>query len=580
MAAIKFKSALGVERSCEEGFGGIDRTAHYKSGDSCCRMENLDTNADGSLESRPGYTPKLDFSGEFRGKFYSADKLYSVAGDSFILTDTSSDTSKVLAKLPSTSGTADIFCFCGDMYVHDGSRLYRYDGEKLTEVDGYAPLYGSAWHPVNGGDINEDINILSDRIRISFVTVPNTDYFNLGIEVASVDLIELNGKISDPDNAEITIDARDPTVLHSSFFASTAYITFWVTLSEKASQKYRLKRTSNAFVFGSNGGERLCIYNPGLSGHLLCSRPISANDQRASIKSAPDALPIYIPASSAVCVGSGAYPITGMAQHFDRALLFTETDTWCVDWEGDELDAERALPKIFMLNSAIGSEPIRGTAYCENDPLTYYCGGLWRWHSQSGVRDECSASLISDEVANILPKDSEHISMLSIPQRQQILISDAEDTEGKLLVYNTARKTWTLYSNIFAEDLLRYGDRPAFIRGGCIYAFSDGLDEDIEDDEAFAVKTTLISHFLDFGCPERIKRSARILLSADLSGGRAAVTLENENGEKRSFYLNGKPGGGQEEFSERVALPRFKKLRYIIESENRVRYCNAILSAK
>ena len=48
MATIKFKSALGVERMHEEGFGGIDRA---QSKGNCYLAENLNPCADGSMNA-------------------------------------------------------------------------------------------------------------------------------------------------------------------------------------------------------------------------------------------------------------------------------------------------------------------------------------------------------------------------------------------------------------------------------------------------------------------------------------------------------------------------------------------------
>lgn len=580
MAAIKFKSALGVDRSCEEGFGGIDRTSHMRSSDRCYSLENLEPQADGSLKTRSGYRQGFEFSGDLRASFNSADKLYSLIGSSLVLTDTTLGTSQVLAAVKSEAGDADIFCLGGDIYVFDGNCLYRYDGEALTEVEGYAPLYGNNWSPAGGGAIYEDINLLSKRIRIAFAITTNTQSFNLGVKVSSVDRIEIDGKEYSVNALNVKINSEDNSIIESSYISGSAYIVFWLTLADEVLENYRLPEGSKAFVFANNGGERLCIYDPGVSGDLLCSLPITKSAHFASKKTSSAAVPLYLPNSSSLCIGSGSSPISGMAHHYGRGLLFTDTDTWCVDWEGDEANTERVFPKAFLLNSAIGSEPVHGTAYCENDPITYFCGGLWRWHSQSGVRDECSATLISDEVASILPKNSDGISMLSLPQRQKLLIADAEDNEGRLLVYDTARKSWTLYTGIFAERLLRFGDHPAFSRGGSVYVFSDDLTEDSEDEESFAIKSLLSSHFIDFGCPERTKRSARIILACDLSGGEAAVRFENEIGEERTLQLKGSKDGGAEQFSERIALPRFKKLRYSIESDDPVTLYGAILSAK
>ncbi len=347
MAAIKFKNALGVERQQEEGFGGIDRTAELKNGNSCEYAENLDVAPDCSLSTRAGYELKHLLSGELRAVFYSADKIYALTGKEFICIDTETDELEKLDEVETETGEGDIFCYNGEIYLHDGKKLYRYNGTVLEEVDGYAPVYGRNWHPITQGAIEEYPNILSKKIRLNFQTVSNMGGFNVGLKIASIDRVEINGLQRDPAVAGLSIDPDDPTQIKSSLFSAVVMVDFWLTLTDDALPKYTIARRTKGFVFGGEGGERLCLYNPDISGHLLCSRPISQSAHESSKLGNPNALPLYIPETSAVCVGSGAYPITGMAQHYDRALLFTGSDTWCVDWEGDEANTERFSPKIF-----------------------------------------------------------------------------------------------------------------------------------------------------------------------------------------------------------------------------------------
>jgi hypothetical protein len=577
MAAIKFKSALGVERMYEEGFGGID---HTKSKGSCHLAENLDKCADGSMKTRAGYTAAVEHEGSLRASFNHASKLYTVAGDIFTVTRVESGTREIEAKLANSEGCADIFCFGGDIYIHDGIGLYRLKNHSIASVEGYAPLYGKGWDPTILGEINEDINILSDRIRISYSLKETTADFYLGINASSIDRVELNGKRILEDPYEIKLDEANPSIIHTIGMMGGNTLTFWLTLSPEESQKHRIQQPTKAFVFGNNGGERLCLYNHGISCNLYSSIPISQSDQALSALTAAGALPLYIPASSALCIGSGTSPVTGLAHHYGRGILFTESDAWFVDWNDKENDPSIKKPQCFLLNSAIGADHIQSSAYFDNDPITYFCGRLWRWHSGSNVRDECSASIISDEVAELIPADSERISMLSLPQMQKIFISDAEDEKGRLLVYDLARSAWTLYSGIYAERLLRYGNLPAFSRGGCIYVFKPDFAEDQEPDEVFPIRSKLVTHFLDFDCPEKVKRSATVLIEYDLLGGAATLTLENEKGEKTVSILRGKTDGGREQFSEHIRLPRFKKLRLTLETGSPAVIYNAIISVK
>jgi hypothetical protein len=431
------------------------------------------------------------------------------------------------------------------------------------------------WDPDYGGEIHEPINYLSDRIRVSYSVNQITNTFYLGIEAASVDRAQFGLEVEDPENFTITHDDNGASIIKSGSYIGSGEVYFWLTLSPEASKKHTLARPLRSFVFGNNGGERLCFYSPGESGVLYCSKPVQPDMQEYSSKTAASELPLYFAKTTEVCVGSGAYPITGMAEHYGRALLFTESNAWCVDFEGEEKSSDYLKPKIFMLNSAIGSEILSGAAYCENDPITYSSGALWRWHSRSGVLDECSATLVSDTVADLLSAEAESLSMISIPGRQSIYIADTEQGDGKMLVYNTRLKSWTAYKGIFAEKLLCYGNRPAFISGNALCVFTDGFGFDEEGDEIFAIKTAFTTHFLDFGTPERNKRSVDLVLSYDLKSC-GMIHFETERGEVLSIEIE----GGKKTLTERLRLPRFKQLRLRLEADAPALFGSLILSAK
>ncbi len=575
MASIKFKNALGVERGCEEGFGGIDITASQISSDRLASLVNLDISADGSLKTRKGYREKFSLSAPIRATLSSGKSFYCLAGNELTLTDTESGSTSLLATTETDSGDAELFFYGGKLYLHDSNKLFVFDSSSLVESDGYAPLYGKNWHPILRGEINEDINLASDRIRISYITAGGGSSFDLGIRCRSLDRVEINGEVRNIEDHGIILDGKNIDFTKNVGLADDLLITFWLTLDAESSRRSLLADHAKAFVFSNGGGERLCLYSPGASSELLCSRALSKAALSESRKTSAGSSDLYIPASSSVCIGNGGYPITGMAHHFDRALLFTDANAWCVDFEGDEADPDRIFPKVFLLNSAIGSELSYSSAHCENDPLTYYRGRIFRWHSQSGVRDECSAELISEAVSALLPEDSEHVSMLSIPHRGLLLISDSDDIEGKLLVYNTERKAWTVYSGIFAEKLFIFSSSSAFSRRNTVYVFSDDLDKDTEEDESFPIISKLISHFTDFDTPERTKRAVRVMINGEIGDG-ACLELENERGEKRKITLSRSSGC----ISERLSMPRFKRLRYKLESRSAIRLDNIILSAK
>ena len=71
-----------------------------------------------------------------------------------------------------------------------------------------------------------------------------------------------------------------------------------------------------------------------------------------------------------------------------------------------------------------------------------------------------------------------------------------------------------------------------------------------------------------------------MVLEYDLSGDGGTLILETEKGERVTAPLHGKEGGGREQFSCRIPMPRFKKLRLSVETNSPSVIYNAILSAK
>ena len=574
MASIKFKKALEVERGCEDGFGGIDGKAQRQS-DAAAFLLNLDTNSDGSLSTRDGYKEVMSLLSPIRAVCSEGNFFYCLTGDMLTRTDVRNDETVLLGRVETATGDGDVFFFGGELCVHDSQKLYRLHDGELTEIDGYAPLYGKEWHPQKRGPVFEDLNLASDRVRISYLTADSCTSYDLGLEAESLDRVEVNGESLDVEKDGIILNGSTVEFTQSSPPSDGILITFHLTLKDTASKRAELSKSMRSFVFSNSGGERLCLYAPEGAPILLCSRVPTASELIGSRKTAPDSSFLYLPCTSALRIGNSSTPITGMTHYKDRALLFTDKDAWCVDFEGKENNSDYLMPKLFLLNSSIGCESGTSPAHCENDPITYYRGKLFRWHSQSGVRDECSAELISDAVCDLIPKDSESITMLSAPHMGLVFIADGESTDGKVIVYNTETKSFTQYSEIYAEKLFDFASTPAFSRGEKIFLLCGNEKSDVDDGEEHPIPCRFVSHFLDFGCPEKEKHLLSLLMHGRFEDA-AQIGFENEIGEKVSYTIEKQDGA----ITERFRLPRFKKLRYTIESRAPIRIENIILSAK
>ena len=310
MASLKFKNALGVERGCADGFGGIDRSIR-KSSDTSELLFNLDPNADGSLTTRSGYREILSMSAPIRAVRSEGKNFYCLSGTNLTQTDTESGETVTLGTVETADGDGEIFFFGGELFVHDSKKLYRLTEDRLTEIDGYAPLYGKEWHPSLRGAVYEDLNLACDRVRISYLTADSAKVFDLGLEVESIDRVEINGEVKDIESLGIVLTGNKADFTKNVGLASGMIITFWLTLKKSASQKAKLEKSLRSFVFSNGGGERLCLYSPESEPKLFCSQIPSAQELFESRKTAPESSEIYI--SSALRIGNGFSPI-----HFSR----------------------------------------------------------------------------------------------------------------------------------------------------------------------------------------------------------------------------------------------------------------------
>lgn len=154
-----------------------------------------------SIRTRPGMKLKESFSNTVYGVFFykvgdtemmlvhSGDKLYKVVG---------STKTELWSGL--NEARSDSFIYNGIWYFKDGKYYLQYDGTTIKEVVGYIPTTSIARKPAGGGTIHEDVNLLSEIRKNTFVgDGKSTDYY---LDVPNMDrdygiTVEINGSVID-----------------------------------------------------------------------------------------------------------------------------------------------------------------------------------------------------------------------------------------------------------------------------------------------------------------------------------------------------------------------------------------------
>lgn len=167
------------------GFLGVDFTHRYdevaltRSPDSSNMYKNYKNSNGKCIETRPGLKLLDKFSDEIYGLFFYTinDVLYRIIHAGRVLYRNDKPIYTKMSFHKSVS-----FIYNNILYILDGEHYLRYDGVKVTEVEGYIPTTSISRNPAGGGKIYEDINLLQSCRKNSFCSDGKSTEYVLDVE--------------------------------------------------------------------------------------------------------------------------------------------------------------------------------------------------------------------------------------------------------------------------------------------------------------------------------------------------------------------------------------------------------------
>lgn len=142
-----------------------------------------------SICTRPRLRQKREYSAPVYGIFFYKDemivhsgkKLYRYGGTELpgILYDASE----------LTESASNAFVYNDMWYFKDGRHYLEYDGNTIKEVEGYIPTTSIARKPEGGGKMFEDVNMLSDFRKNSFLADDKSTVYYLDVKNIDSDFI-------------------------------------------------------------------------------------------------------------------------------------------------------------------------------------------------------------------------------------------------------------------------------------------------------------------------------------------------------------------------------------------------------
>ena len=135
-----------------------------------------------SIRTRPGMEQKVPFDEIVYGIFFYKNEMLVHSGTNLYKVKNGEKTSLYsgLNAAPSNS-----FVYDGVFYFKDGLHYLKYDGNTIAPVVGYVPTTSISRKPIGGGTKYEDVNMLSDYRKNSFLA--DGASFSFYLDVMNID---------------------------------------------------------------------------------------------------------------------------------------------------------------------------------------------------------------------------------------------------------------------------------------------------------------------------------------------------------------------------------------------------------
>lgn len=558
-----------------KGFEGIDVSSLSSGGCKIREMVNFRILPDGSIEKRAGFRPILKIDGELRavwtgavGEEHIGYMLLENTVYRFSIYEdgTTSEFYKV-GEIETTTGRATIFYYMSGFFLIDGKRIYDINEDSVTQTVGYAPLLGKEWGSNYPGKVYEELNALTNRVRISYiVSDPATIYLPTLYDVESIDAVYINGtRISD---LYPTFDSEYKTIKIGDLRPGDRVLAY-VTLRFTPDIDQRVFNNTEAFCFGGVDSSRVFMWNQDDS--MLFSTSHVDNSELLSAKARyPESSALYIPIKSEVNVGDGRYAIRAVDRHYDRLMIFTEGDTWMSDG-AQEPDGN--LP-VMYINSAYGCVSCDASAKAGNKPITVVDGEILRWMGATNQFDECNYEVISGKIRDLFPEGF-YRSAIAFEDKiyKEVLFALPGDPLGRVYVFGEECGEWYVYDGIFAERFFDVRGQVGFLRDGVIYVFKRDQKYDIlEDGTQLDICAHLTTGAIDFGYPDKKKKLGYVSVSGDSEGGDIEISFGGDLKTPSEAVFSTVKSDFVETYSKRLTSSRFRRTEMTLRVSGRERH--------
>lgn len=553
----KIKPERAFAKEVFSSFDGI-------SSGGAAEMRNFRILPDGSLEKRCGWETVYTLSERVRGVWQGTidgTELTIIVCKEHVYRMDPDESLIPLTLLSTTEGRVHFSFYRNRLYLADGNDLYVLSEAKtsFSPAQGYAPQFGINWHPTSFGDVNEPLNLFSNRLRIHYFNSTGTNLFVLPFFPESIDSVRIDG-VSDLD---YSLSGDQLTVSKTG-----TSVEIGMTMYSVSDHKSRLHQAMRLYTDRMAEREVLLVSSEKDPQYLYCSAnadEIMLNGSKAVYS---DSDPLYFKDNGVLIVGRSDAPISRFCRERDRLLAFWQDGAVSISFSQDS-DGVESYPLL----QGVGSSSLENELYLDGDPIVTNSRGVFRLENTISEPDHFHAIALGEQMEFCHDQRFLHnLIACADTEHGELWFRDSTDSYGIVWVYNHTLSQWYCFSGIFADFFLTMNGRLGFVSDDRICLFG----EDLGTDDGAVFEAVYTSAYLCFSSPESIKRSLRISLCG--WGCEATLELQSEK-KKQSFTLLADQSDAPLVLDKRARFGRFRHLRFSLRDtgEHRSRWSRLAL---
>lgn len=401
-------------------------------------LDNFEITSEYHLRVRPGYDVLHSFNGPVRGMWHgyvAGGEVTVCAADGAVwnITENGAENIGDILDAPTT-----FFGFGDKLYMLNGIEYLVWDGIGYVDsVGGYVPVIVTASAPGGGGTTLEPVNMLTGKRRVKFSADGESTVYHLPeTNVTSIDFVFVEGA---EQTEGFTVDKAAGTVTFSSAPAQGSNnVQVFYNVANTLRDKIEKMRFSE--FFNGSSDTRVFLYGDGSNKAYYCG---VTEDGEASAEYFPDLYEVQI--------GTVNTPITAMARHYSKLLVFKPEAVYAISYSAITLEDGSTTAGFYTvpIHRAIGNEAPGQVQLVNNYPRSFCAGNIYEWRLATTLyADERNAKNISDRVQRSMNNaDVSKIHTFDNDMTHEYFVF-LGDEAGTVLVNNYEIGVWYMYTGL------------------------------------------------------------------------------------------------------------------------------------